>query len=180
MSDYKANYESALTYRKVGYNDKAVESLERAYAQLNDEDKSRENRDYVNILRMLIKTRLEQKDLEGAAKTIAEAIKLDPQDADFLFLNLMLLLDAQLHSEMFPVLVNYLLSVDLAKVNNIECEYGSDEAVDEVIKSVLPLSVSHMHDIEDLEYVVKEIFEKAESESIKKLLVSMEQYKKAS
>lgn len=136
---YEANFQSALSYLKLGDVQKAVESLNRVYEQIPVPEKTRENAVYLKTVSLLARFGLEQKSKERVWGLVNEGLGVKDDHVDLLFLKALLLLDEHRFDEMLVMLVSYLLHAPSAEdIQTYRYELLGDKFEAEIFGNLLP------------------------------------------
>lgn len=165
---YQSNFNSALTYMKLGQKDLAIDSLKRAMAQIPDNEKTKENAAYLKMLTMIAKFNFEKKEGEEAIKNIEEGLKIKDDHSDLLFLKALYLLDNKIFDEMLAVLINYLLTLTSPDKDRYDYEFVGQNAIDEVFNNLLPLAYKRALQYKSIIGIVEKMVSASQNEYIKK------------
>ena len=165
---YQSNFNSALTYMKLGQKELAIESLKRAMSQIPDKEKTKDNAAYLEMLALIAKFNFEKKDGNEAIKNIEEGLKIKENHADLLFLKALYLLDNKMFDEMLAVLINYLLTLTSADKDIYDYEFTGQNALDEVFGNLIPLSYKNSPQYKSINDIVKKMADASQNEYIKR------------
>ncbi|MEW6740298.1 MAG: hypothetical protein AB1325_10400 [Nitrospirota bacterium] len=165
---YQSNFNSALTYMKLGQKDLAIDSLKRAMAQIPDNEKTKENAAYLKMLTIIAKFNFEKKEGEEAIKNIEEGLKIKDDHPDLLFLKALYLLDNKMFDEMLAVLINYLLTLTSPDRDRYDYEFVGQNAINEVFNNLFPLAYKKAVQYKSIMGVVEKIVNASQNEHIKK------------
>ncbi len=165
---YQSNFNSALTYMKLGQKDLAIDSLKRAMAQIPDNEKTKENAAYLKMLTIISKFNFEKKEGEEAIKNIEEGLKIKDDHSDLLFLKALYLLDNKMFDEMLAVLIGYLLTLTGPDKDRYDYEFVGQNAINEVFNSLFPLAYKKAGQYKSITGVVEKIVNASQNEYIKK------------
>ncbi|BCB96079.1 hypothetical protein JZK55_10010 [Dissulfurispira thermophila] len=165
---YEANFNSALTYMKLGQKELAIDSLKRAMAQIPDNEKTKENAAYLKMLVMIAKFNFEKKQGEEAIKNIEEGLKIKDDHSDLLFLKALYLLDNKMFDEMLVTLINYLLTISDAESKKYDYEFVGEKALNEVFSNLIPLSYKNSVQHKNIKDIVKKMVDVSQNENIKR------------
>lgn len=166
---YEANFNSALTYMKLGQKELAIDSLKRAMAQIPDNEKTRENAAYLKMLALIAKFNFEKKEGEEAIKNIEEGLKIKDDHSDLLFLKALHLLDNKMFDEMLAVLLNYLLTLKHPDRERYDYEFTSENAINEVFNNLVPLAYKNSTQYKGIKDIVKKMADASQNEYIRKV-----------
>ncbi|MEW6417021.1 MAG: hypothetical protein AB1480_02745 [Nitrospirota bacterium] len=167
---YEANYNSALSYLKLGQIDLAVESLHRAYSQVPDKAKRDDNAVYLKILSLLARFNLEEKDPQKVWNYVDEGLRIKENHIDLLFLKSLLLLDERRFDEMLVTLITYLLSFDTEEIKKYNYELVNEATLKEIFDNLIPLSYRNSIYGVVIKDKVKIILEKTGNKNIERVL----------
>jgi len=165
---YQSNFNSALTYMKLGQKDLAIDSLKRAMAQIPDNEKTKENAAYLKMLTIISKFNFEKKEGEEAIKNIEEGLKIKDDHSDLLFLKALYLLDNKMFDEMLAVLISYLLTLTVPDKDRYDYEFVGQNAINEVFNNLFPLAYKKAGQYKNIMGVVEKIVNASQNEYIKK------------
>lgn len=136
---YQANFQSALSYLKLGDVAKAVESLNRAYAQMPDAEKTRENSSYLKTVSLLARFGLDQQDRERVWTLVNEGLTVKEDHVDLLFIKALLLLDEKRYDDMLVTLISYILhTMSAGEAEAYRYELIGEKFDVEVFENLLP------------------------------------------
>lgn len=166
---YEANFNSALTYMKLGQKELAIDSLKRAMAQIPENEKTKENAAYLKMLVMIAKFNFEKKEGEEAIKNIEEGLKIKDDHSDLLFLKALYLLDNKMFDEMLATLINYLLTISDEETKKYDYEFAGEKALNEVFSNLVPLSYKHSTQHKNIKEIVKKLVDASQNEYIKRV-----------
>lgn len=165
---YIANFNSAISYLKIGQNEHAKESIKRALPQVPDDAKRGDNPVYLKILAFSARFAIEEKDYDAADIYISEGLALKDDHADLLFLKAMIMMDNKMFTEMFAELIKYLLSCKADDAKEYDYDFINNIALNEVFEKLLPLSYENSVDHPSLSEVVSNLKDKTGNEYLKK------------
>lgn len=165
---YQSNFNSALTYMKLGQKELAIESLKRAMEQIPDNEKTKENAAYLKMLTMIAKFNFEKKEGEEAIKNIEEGLKIKDDHSDLLFLKALYLLDNRMFDEMLAVLINYLLTLTSPDKDRYDYEFVGQNAINEVFNNLFPLAYKRALQYKSIIGIVEKIVNASQNEYVKK------------
>lgn len=137
---YRANYDSALSYLKLGLKESALEALERALSQVPHDEVHENNEVYLGILSALSVLHLEMAHGKAAVQYVEQGLKVKRNHPDFLFMQSLFLMDARRYDEMLESLLHYLLAIEEPGVERFNSRYASESAIAEVFNNLLPLA----------------------------------------
>ncbi len=136
---YQANFQSALSYFKLGDIGKAVESLYRAYEQVPSDEKTRDNGIYLKTLSLLARFGLEQKPREHVWNLVNEGLAVKDDHVDLLFLKALMLLDEKNYDDMLVTLISYVLHTRSSdEAEKYRYELIGEKFDSEVFENLLP------------------------------------------
>jgi len=167
---YQANYDTAITYLRVGLEDRARESLEKTLESVPDNEKTDDNIVYLKTLFLLSKINLEKDDIRKALQYLDEGLRVKKDHADLLFLWSLCLRNAKRYDEMFASLITYLVSLTARDEGRYEYEFSGEAALGEVCDKLIPLSYTHSSAPREFCDVVKRLAEKTQNPAINKAL----------
>lgn len=165
---YVANFNSAISYLKIGQNDLAKDSIARALPQVPQEEKSADNPVYLKILALAARFAIEEKDYETAGRHIGEGLELNAEHADLLFLNALIAMDGAHYEKMFAEFVKYLLACSTEGTVHYDYDYTNQAAVLEVLQRLLPMAYERIRDRGPLRTVVEKLCTTSGNELLKK------------
>lgn len=165
---YQSNFNSALTYMKLGQKELAMESLKRAMEQIPDKEKTKDNAAYLKMLTMIVKFNFEKKEGEEAIKNIEEGLKIKDDHSDLLFLKALYLLDNKMFDEMLAVMINYLLTLTSPDKDRYDYEFVGQNAINEVFNNLFPLAYKNVAQYKSIMGIVEKIVNASQNEHVKK------------
>lgn len=165
---YQSNFNSALTYMKLGQKELAMESLKRAMEQIPDKEKTKDNAEYLKMLSMIVKFNFEKKEGEEAIKNIEEGLKIKDDHSDLLFLKALYLLDNKMFDEMLAVMINYLLTLTSPDKDRYDYEFVGQNAINEVFNNLFPLAYKNAAQYKSIMGIVEKIVNASQNEHVKK------------
>ncbi|MGO9014987.1 MAG: hypothetical protein ACLQF0_08405 [Dissulfurispiraceae bacterium] len=165
---YKANYDFALSYLKLGQKDAAIEALSMALSQVPDHEKNEKNNIYLSILSTLAFLLVENRDFENAARYVEEGLAVKKEHADLLFVKSLLLLDMKRFDEMLETIIHYLLSVDKGDNEQFNYKYIHEGVMDEIYGTLLPMASRYSVEYAKIRDIVQKLCKATGSERIKK------------
>ncbi|OPY73302.1 MAG: hypothetical protein A4E64_02633 [Syntrophorhabdus sp. PtaU1.Bin058] len=168
--NYQANYDTAITYLRVGLEDRARESLEKTLESVPDEEKTGDNIVYLKTLFLLSKINLEKDDMRKALQYLDEGLRVKKDHADLLFLWALCLGNAKRYDEMFASLITYLVSLTTNDESRYEYEFSGEAALGEVCNKLIPLSYMHSSAPREFCDVVKRLAKTTQSPVMNKVL----------
>jgi tetratricopeptide (TPR) repeat protein len=170
MVSYQANYDTAITYLRVGLEDRAKESLEKTLESVPGNEKTNDNIVYLKTLFLLSKINLEKNNMKEALQYLDEGLHVKKDHADLLFLWSLCLGNAKRYDEMFASLIRYLVSLTARDEDRYEYEFSGDAALGEVCDKLIPLSYTHSSTPQEFCAIVRQLAEKTQSPAINKAL----------
>ena len=165
---YQSNFNSALTYMKLGQKELAIESLKRAMAQIPDKEKTKDNAAYLKMLALIARFSFEKKDGNEAIKNIEEGLKIKDDHADLLFLKALYFLDNKMFEDMLAVLVNYLLTLAEPDKKIFDYEFTGENAINEVFNNLIPMAYKNATQYKNIKDIVKKLSDASQSEYIER------------
>lgn len=165
---YIANFNSAISYLKIGQNEHAKESIRRALSQVPDDAKRGDNPVYLKILALSARFAIEEKDYDAANIYISEGIALKDDHADLLFLKALIMMDHRRYDEMFAELIKYLLSCGAGDAKNYDYDFVNTAALQEAMEKLLPTAYENALDHASLRNVVERLSDVSGNEYLKR------------
>ena len=165
---YQANYDTALTYINAGLIDRAYEALSKALKDVPESDKVQDNVVYLRTLSLLGKLSMEKNRKDEAMRYVEEGLSVRSDHPDLLFLRILYLWDQERFDEMFGSLISYLITFLSPEQKKYGCEFIGQGAVDEVFKTLLPVSYRSSVSNKETIDVIRRLSEKTQNEIIRR------------
>jgi hypothetical protein len=159
--DYRANYDTAMTYLEAGLKDKGVEALCKIYNGMMDSGVIDDRETFLKLTAMMAKIAMENGKEGEAVRFIDEGLSVDQYDCDLLFLKAMVFWDQGRHDEMFAALVSYLLSLSLQDIQEKAYRYVNDLSISKVFGTLIPIAYRGSSTNDETGRIVRELAGKA-------------------
>ncbi len=160
QKNYEANLDTAISYLQLNQKENAIASLNMAYSQVPNEDKTSDNSSYLKILSLAARFALEAGDFNNGANYINKGLSLKNLHADLLFLNILCLREQHKYGEILSNLINYLVAIDMPDAILFSYDFVNEEAINEVYESLIPIAYRNTPNHGPILEVIKDTIEK--------------------
>ncbi len=155
--DYRANYDTALTYLEAGLKHKGIEALCKIYNGMMESGVIDDRETFLKLTAIMAKIAMENGKEGEAVRFIEEGLSVDQYDCDLLFLKAMVFWDQGRHDEMFAALVSYLLSLSLQDVQEKGYRYVNDLSISKVFGTLVPIAYKSSEAHEETGRIVRDL-----------------------
>lgn len=168
--DYRANYDTALTYLEAGLKDKGIEALCKIYNGMVESGAIEDSGTFLKLTAMMAKIAMENGKQSEAVRFIEEGLSADQHDCDLLFLKAMVSWDQGRHDEMFAALVSYLLSLPLRDAQERGYRYVNDLSITKVFGTLIPIAYNGSDSHEETGRIVRDLAGRTSNQYISRLV----------